>query len=97
MIGLCFILKYFLFSSGIEGKAGMAAIVDHDDSVDMNELYTEFDTALPHYARPVFIRLLKSSQADITSMNCVYIFLLYKITLDKMRKIKYKINTTGYT
>jgi len=43
--------------NGIEGKAGMACIVDPQRHVVVEELYTDISKTLPTYARPVFIRL----------------------------------------
>jgi len=43
---------------GAEGRAGMAAIVDENHSLDMEHLYSELGRTLPAYARPLFIRLL---------------------------------------
>jgi len=42
----------------VEGKAGMAAIVDPDRKVDMEYLSIVLRGSLPPYARPLFIRLL---------------------------------------
>lgn len=44
--------------SGIEGKAGMAAIADPDNSCDLESFASELKKALPLYARPVFLRFL---------------------------------------
>ncbi|XP_035893997.1 long-chain fatty acid transport protein 4 [Anopheles stephensi] len=41
-----------------EGKAGMAAIVDPDNKVDMEQLAAGIRASLPAYARPLFIRVL---------------------------------------
>ncbi|KAL5012006.1 hypothetical protein ScPMuIL_010557 [Solemya velum] len=43
---------------GIEGRAGMAAIVDTNDNIDLHELNSAFQRSLPGYARPVFLRFL---------------------------------------
>ena len=45
--------------SGVEGKAGMVAIVDVNHTIDLQELYKDLKKALPSYAVPVFIRLLE--------------------------------------
>ncbi|EDX08527.1 GD11850 [Drosophila simulans] len=42
----------------VEGKAGMAAIVDPERKVDMEYLSVVLRGSLPPYARPLFIRLL---------------------------------------
>ena len=49
---------------GVEGKAGMAAIVDQDNSIDMEQLAVALARSLPSYARPLFVRLIK--EADTT-------------------------------
>ncbi|XP_014253178.1 long-chain fatty acid transport protein 4-like isoform X1 [Cimex lectularius] len=43
---------------GSEGRAGMAAIVDKDHTLNMNKLADGIKKALPAYARPIFIRIL---------------------------------------
>ncbi|XP_058054806.1 long-chain fatty acid transport protein 4 [Anopheles bellator] len=42
----------------IEGKAGMAAVVDPEGKVDMEQLAAGIRASLPPYARPLFIRVL---------------------------------------
>ncbi|XP_055534434.1 long-chain fatty acid transport protein 4 [Wyeomyia smithii] len=42
----------------VEGKAGMAAIVDTDRKLDMEQLAVGIRACLPPYARPLFIRVL---------------------------------------
>lgn len=59
-----------------EGRAGMAAILDVDQSVDLDELATGLKNVLPAYARPLFIRLL--SKIDMTGT-----FKLKKLDLQK--------------
>lgn len=43
---------------GNEGKAGMAAIYDPNNSLDLTELVKGLKKSLPSYARPLFIRVL---------------------------------------
>ena len=50
-----------------EGKAGMVAIHDPDDEVDVQRLGIEIKDLLPSFARPLFVRLVK--QLDITGNN----------------------------
>ena len=50
--------------SGYDGRAGMAAIVA-EGLPNMAKLKEHIDKALPHYARPVFLRL--SKETDTTS------------------------------
>lgn len=49
---------------GQEGRAGMAAILDPEEKVDLNELVNGLKKSLPSYARPIFIRLLR--KIDLT-------------------------------
>uniref|UniRef100_A0A7N4NUM6 Long-chain-fatty-acid--CoA ligase n=1 Tax=Sarcophilus harrisii TaxID=9305 RepID=A0A7N4NUM6_SARHA len=52
------------YLSGVEGKAGMAAIADPHATLNPNALYQELQRVLPPYARPIFLRLLP--QVDTT-------------------------------
>ncbi|XP_012262603.2 long-chain fatty acid transport protein 1-like [Athalia rosae] len=61
---------------GMEGKAGMAAIVDPDSLLDFKALAEGLDKALPSYARPIFLRIVK--ELEMTST-----FKLKKINLQK--------------
>ncbi|KAJ8970900.1 hypothetical protein NQ317_009052 [Molorchus minor] len=49
---------------GQEGRAGMAAILDPEESVDLKALAEGIKRALPFYARPIFIRVLR--KIDLT-------------------------------
>ncbi|XP_055385816.1 long-chain fatty acid transport protein 4 [Condylostylus longicornis] len=42
----------------VEGRAGMAAIVDADNQLNIEELSAGIKGSLPPYARPIFIRIL---------------------------------------
>ncbi|XP_076224108.1 long-chain fatty acid transport protein 4 isoform X2 [Nomia melanderi] len=44
---------------GMEGRAGMAAIVDPDSLLDFKALAEGLEKALPSYARPIFLRIVK--------------------------------------
>ncbi|XP_030375080.1 long-chain fatty acid transport protein 4 [Scaptodrosophila lebanonensis] len=57
-IGLSDCVVYGVQIPHVEGKAGMAAIVDPSRKVDMEYLSTGIRGSLPAYARPLFIRLL---------------------------------------
>lgn len=50
---------------GYDGRAGMGAIVA-EDAPDMKALKTHLEASLPHYARPVFLRLSKESDTTST-------------------------------
>lgn len=43
----------------VEGRAGMAAIVDPNHTVNMENLSIGIRGSLPAYAQPLFIRLMK--------------------------------------
>ena len=40
----------------------MAAILNEDDKINLKELATGLRKSLPHYARPMFIRMIKELQ-----------------------------------
>ena len=40
----------------------MAAILDEDNSIDLQKLAVGLKKSLPHYARPMFVRLIKELQ-----------------------------------
>ena len=49
---------------GVEGRAGMAAIVEPTDGIDLSSFLSAIQKQLPCYARPLFLRLV--AQLDIT-------------------------------
>ena len=55
---------YGVMVPGYDGRAGMAAIIA-EGQPDMGALKTHIEVNLPHYARPVFLRL--SQEAETTS------------------------------
>jgi solute carrier family 27 fatty acid transporter 1/4 len=57
-------MYYFPQVRGSEGRAGMAAIVDQDDSLNLTTLAEGLNKALPSYARPLFIRIVR--KVDMT-------------------------------
>lgn len=61
------------FISGVEGKAGMAAIADPKTKVNPNILYQELQKVLPSYAQPIFLRL--SPQVDTTGRDDPHLLL----------------------
>lgn len=61
---------------GAEGKAGMAAIVDPECSLDLTEFLNGLKKNLPPYAYPLFLRILK--EIDVTGT-----FKLKKLALQK--------------
>jgi len=44
---------------GCEGRAGMAAILDQNNGLDLNKLLRNLKKVLPAFAIPVFIRICK--------------------------------------
>ncbi|XP_023952988.1 long-chain fatty acid transport protein 1 [Bicyclus anynana] len=60
----------------IEGRAGMCGIVDTDGSLDLDKLAKDIAKDLPKYARPVFIRIMKTMDMTAT-------FKLRKVDLQK--------------
>ena len=51
---------------GCEGKAGMAAIEDPNQNVYLVDLLSKLRRALPFYAIPVFVRLVKKIETTGT-------------------------------
>jgi solute carrier family 27 fatty acid transporter 1/4 len=49
---------------GTEGRAGMATILDPDQSIDLSVLGKALSKSLPFYAQPIFIRI--ASKMDLT-------------------------------
>ncbi|XP_022901811.2 long-chain fatty acid transport protein 4-like isoform X1 [Onthophagus taurus] len=45
---------------GQEGRAGMAAILDPENTINLEKMVTELQKNLPAYARPIFVRVLKT-------------------------------------
>ncbi|VVC90311.1 unnamed protein product [Leptidea sinapis] len=59
-----------------EGRAGMCGIVDADDTLDLDKLALDMAKDLPKYARPVFIRIMKTMDMTAT-------FKIRKVDLQK--------------
>ncbi|XP_055592123.1 long-chain fatty acid transport protein 4 [Uranotaenia lowii] len=58
IVGLKDCAVYGVDIPGTEGKAGMAAIVDTEGKIDLDQLAAGVRGSLPAYARPLFIRVL---------------------------------------
>ena len=54
---------------GTEGRAGMIAILDPDNSLDLKKLYNGVSAKLPSYARPIFVRCVQ--QLDLTGDDAI--------------------------
>lgn len=44
----------------LEGRAGMAVIVDTEKTLDLKDLAKELKNNLPSYARPIFVRFVNT-------------------------------------
>lgn len=60
VVGLRDVAVYGVEVGNLEGKAGMAAISDPDNDLDIKHLNQSLKKLLPTYARPLFIRLLQA-------------------------------------
>lgn len=66
---------------GTEGRAGMAAIIDHDETLNLEQLYDGMAKSLASYARPLFVRTVK--QIEMTGMYVDISLILLLILLCK--------------
>jgi len=68
---------------GTDGRAGMAAILDPEGTLDFTVLAAGVVKSLPSYARPLFVRIVK--QLDMTGKythtTCPYLFRFIRIVL----------------
>ncbi|KAF3687397.1 Long-chain fatty acid transport protein 1 [Channa argus] len=58
LLGHTDVAVYGVSVAGVEGKAGMAAIVHEGGQFDLDAFLTAVQKALPSYAHPVFLRLM---------------------------------------
>lgn len=58
------VVVYGVEIRGQEGRAGMAAILDPEEVVDLKKLVQGVKKSLPTYARPIFVRILR--KMDLT-------------------------------
>ena len=59
---------------GVEGRAGMAAIVQPEGGIDLSWFLSAIKNQLPSYAMPIFLRLVK--ELDITGrFICIFLSL----------------------
>ena len=58
VLGLRDVVVYGVMVPGTEGRAGMAAIVDPANTVDVASLAQNLKTLLPSYACPIFLRIV---------------------------------------
>ena len=59
-LGLNSVVVYGVEIPGCEGRAGMAAIEDPDDIINVEFVSKKLPEVLPPYARPVFLRVTNS-------------------------------------
>ncbi|KAM9314709.1 long-chain fatty acid transport protein 1-like [Pholidichthys leucotaenia] len=85
LLGHTDVAVYGVTVPGVEGKAGMAAIVHAEDQLDLSSFLIEVQKALPSYARPVFLRLLPSIDTTGT----------FKIQKMHLQQEGYKPQDTG--
>jgi len=55
----------------VEGRAGMAAIVDTDNTLDLATFVKGVEATLPPYACPLFVRVLSQLQMTGKNFPCV--------------------------
>ena len=60
------VIAYGVHIPGQEGRAGMVGLVLEGDTFDTKAFAAEADAQLPPYARPCFVRLLKSAETTGT-------------------------------
>ena len=60
---------------GVEGRAGMAAIVEPTEGLDLNSFLSSIQKQLPSYARPLFLRLV--AQVNILCDTLVRFYALF--------------------
>ncbi|KAK7057005.1 hypothetical protein SK128_012334 [Halocaridina rubra] len=77
------IVVYGVEIPGAEGRAGMAAILDENNSLDLNRLYAVVMKSLPSYARPLFVRIVKELEKTGT----------YKLKKVKLQEAGFNPNT----
>jgi len=56
-VGKLDVTVYGVEVGNLEGRAGMATIVDPEGQLDLDALAPKIDKCLPSYARPLFIRV----------------------------------------
>jgi solute carrier family 27 fatty acid transporter 1/4 len=50
----------------VEGRAGMVAIADPNNALDVKNLASKLGKSLPSYARPIFIRVIDKCETTTT-------------------------------
>ena len=78
--GLQDVAVYGVKIPGCDGQAGMAAIADPSRSLDFDSLTAGIHRLLPHYAKPLFIRIV--NQLEMTTTHKIQKFNLQKQGFD---------------
>jgi solute carrier family 27 fatty acid transporter 1/4 len=79
-----FTLSYFYFQvPHQEGRAGMVAIADPNNALDVETLASGLEKSLPSYAQPIFIRVIE--KCDITDTFKIKKTVLRKEGFDPFR------------
>ncbi|XP_034107092.1 long-chain fatty acid transport protein 4 [Drosophila albomicans] len=94
-IGLNDCVVYGVQIPHVEGKAGMAAIVDPSRKVDIDYLSIVIRGSLPPYARPLFIRLMDEIPRTATFKLKKRELALEGYDLDRVSDIIYYLNRDG--
>ncbi|XP_071450747.1 long-chain fatty acid transport protein 4-like isoform X2 [Hetaerina americana] len=97
VIGFRDAVAYGVEVSGLEGRAGMVAILDKENTLDLAVLHAGIQKTLPAYARPIFIRVL--TELDMTGT-----YKLKKVDLQRdgfdpsiiTDKLYYQTASSGY-
>ncbi|RZF38777.1 hypothetical protein LSTR_LSTR008147 [Laodelphax striatellus] len=89
VVGLRDAVVYGVEIPNVEGKAGMAAIVDEQKQLDIAQLENGIKNSLPSYARPLFLRVIE--QVPLTAT-----FKLKKLDLQSEGYDPSKINDPLY-
>jgi solute carrier family 27 fatty acid transporter 1/4 len=61
------VIVYGVEVSGCEGRAGMAAVVDPDGTLNYQDILGQLKGCLPTYAVPLFVRIIKEATVTGTS------------------------------
>jgi acyl-CoA synthetase (AMP-forming)/AMP-acid ligase II len=76
------VVVYGVEVPGQEGRAGMAAILDTPNNIDVVQLSKIVASNLPSYERPVFVRLVRqldhTGRAHLIILNSTINFLYYR-------------------
>ena len=63
---------------GAEGRAGMAAIVEPSEGIDLTHFVQAVKKQLPSYATPLFIRLVEQMDITGTKKNKIFVANYFK-------------------